>query len=91
MATIKERDVIRSTCDTLTALTGITETDRLIVLAINDKSRGYGVLLDWNERLYQGWQKIFESTHPNCLQISKKYFRVPIGILNSKIRSFGLP
>jgi len=32
----------------------------------------------------------FEVACPNCLYVSKKLFRVPVGILKNKIRSCGL-
>ena len=35
-------------------------------------------------------ENLFKGACPNCLQISKKYFPVPLGILKSKIRSWSL-
>ena len=35
--------------------------------------------------------ELLERTRPNFLYITKKYFRVPIKILNTKIKSWSLP
>jgi hypothetical protein len=45
-----------------------------------------------NERDFKpGMANIFESACPNFLCISKKSFRIPMGILESTIRSWSLP
>jgi len=38
-----------------------------------------------------GLANLFGCTCPNCQQISKKSFRLSMGILKSKIRPWGLP
>ena len=38
----------------------------------------------------QGLAKFFEEPCPNCLYISNKFFRVPKGVLKTKIRSWSL-
>ena len=41
--------------------------------------------------LSAGMVKLFEGACPNCLEILKKFFRVPMGILKRKIRFLSLP
>ena len=41
--------------------------------------------------LNSGLTKLFEGSCPNCLKISKKPFRVPMGIVKSRIMSWNFP
>jgi hypothetical protein len=42
-------------------------------------------------RYRTGLMNLLDGTRPNFLYIAKKYFRVPMKILNTKIRSWSLP